>query len=190
MHKSDIAESDPLRIDLGGDAVILDARVTHETHDTNTCNVTVDPASPCIMSISFDYIAAGQGVTIAALVSGRLGSEPRARGTLKGYGSPTHQPDKKGRSDIVGFIIGLLLGVSAPLGTSLLFPIKTALILSFAILAAVIIGLRSQLGRRFIIRPLLRAFASRPGIDQKVCAEFESDFSSEDFAQQADPGDA
>lgn len=183
IQADDITDIDPLRIDVGADAAFLDVRVTHQTHETNKCSVSIDPTSRNAMKIVFDYLGAGQGALISALISGNIASEPTVCGTLKGYGSPTHQPKKGHRPFILGVLIGLLLSV-VPLVFMLIFSLVVALIVYLLSSGLVILGLNSQLGRRFVLSYLLRAYPTRPDMDQSLCERFESDFSSQDFAQQ------
>ncbi len=95
LSRSDIAQSDPIRIMLPDEREILYARVVSTSVPTNRANIEIPQHGSNICILRFEYLAPKEGCLISLLHTGGPDDQLRVEGMLKGFGAPrTYTPPK------------------------------------------------------------------------------------------------
>jgi hypothetical protein len=90
IRLDDIAQEDPLEINVAEDARILDIRAIQRKPPTNgfEVNLSDDQLSA---TLGFDYIDKDEGAVIQVIHTGRSGKEISLRGRVAGAGNPNYR---------------------------------------------------------------------------------------------------
>jgi len=86
INKSDIADTDPLRIEAVGTCEILDASVIKETDKVNQSSI--EKVDNKLVRILFSFLDKGQGGAIQVIHTGKDSSDIKVEGFVKGAGEP------------------------------------------------------------------------------------------------------
>ncbi|MFA4987110.1 MAG: hypothetical protein WC712_11030 [Candidatus Brocadiia bacterium] len=109
ISEADIAESDPIRIQLPEDVSALDARVTAMATPTNLASAGVSLQQMSTVDLTFDYFGAGEGCLVSILHTGRQYIAVSLTGTIKGHGQPrVHAASAFTESAAVGVSVGMI----------------------------------------------------------------------------------
>ena len=81
LNRSDVSDKEPIRIDVVGDADILECQTLFsESENGIECEITEDKKS---ISVKFDYLAKNQGVVLKIFHTGKGSSDLAVKGALK-----------------------------------------------------------------------------------------------------------
>jgi hypothetical protein len=135
-----IVSIDPPRLEFDKDAEILSAQVVKRTRETNKFTVNINPDAPNELFCNFDYLEAGDGVTVEILHTGAQ-NYPEVLGSIRGipkgledWGIVFPPPKPRMTNSTVIFlkiysIIGLALGLLST-AAGLLAPVIDKLLTS------------------------------------------------------------
>ena len=88
VSSTDLADSDPLRIQMPEKVEILDVRIAYCSTPTNQVAAHVSGQSKNVVHITLDYLAPHEGCIVSLLHAGPPDAEISFLGTLKGFGEP------------------------------------------------------------------------------------------------------
>lgn len=81
LNRSDIAEKDPIRIEVVGDSEILEVQTLYSEHQNGfECKVSEDNK---VLDIDFDFFAKNQGVVLKIFHTGKNSLDLAVKGSLK-----------------------------------------------------------------------------------------------------------
>lgn len=82
LNKSDVAQSDPLRVSISDDLKFLKAALTYQTKKANNCSIGLSDDNKEII-LDFDYFHTNQGVIIEAFHTGDAKVSIAIKGSIK-----------------------------------------------------------------------------------------------------------
>ncbi len=82
LNKSDVAQSDPLRVSISDDLKFLKAELTYQTKKANNCSIGLSDDNKEII-LDFDYFHTNQGVIIEAFHTGDAKVSIAIKGSIK-----------------------------------------------------------------------------------------------------------
>lgn len=127
INGSDIASTDPIKIVVQGEFIILESKIIYVKNESNLIRFA-DPINNSEVTLEFEYLDALEGVVIQILHTGNRSSDIRILGTIKGIGNINKQHSVKGTpkwikkflfsklklsKKIMGYLI-ILIGLSFP----------------------------------------------------------------------------
>lgn len=81
LNRSDIAEKDPIRVEVVGDSEILEVQTLYSEHQNGFgCEITEDKKA---LEIAFDFFAKNQGVVLKIFHTGKNSLDLAVKGSLK-----------------------------------------------------------------------------------------------------------
>ena len=112
IESNDFASTSPLALEFPTDAVVLDAKLSGYSNDTNQVEVSINPNKSNEIFVVFEYLGKAEGLVISALHTAQVG-EPKVIGIIKGSGSPVPFGGRKWANNVLQVLFSIVAAGSA-----------------------------------------------------------------------------